>query len=308
MKKNFILLVALGTLFLTSCKDIPKEQPKQVQETVQPPEEKPTQVEEQNTAETAEATQTEQAEEEGETTETFVNYDKQNFNGNPFDKQSGITKSIEPLIFKYLAVKADNGQYTLQALESYDLKDNILTLKIKPELLWCNKTPLDAYDVETTMKCLFGFSDLWDTIESVAVVDDLTMEIKLIKQDETFVDKLFSYPISVQDDDVYVNYGMEFSKLIENNRKLDGDKYVLDESMKSKFDEIVNETLSYKPDPVDMFMSGKYIILSWDENEIVFRQSKGQNEKLKYYKVIGKWTENTADLEKALLDLNTILS
>lgn len=295
-KKNFALLITIGVLTLTSCKDIknPEQQILEVQPEIK--------------LETQEQDQDQDQEQEGETIETYVNYDRQNFNGNPFDKTSGITKSIEPLIFDYLAIKKDSGEYDLQILESYDLNTNILTLKIKSELLWCNDTPLDAFDVLTTMQCLFGFSDLWDNIEAATVVDDLTLEIKLVNPDETFVDKLFSYPICVQDDDFYASFAIDFSDLIQNNRKLENDKYILDETMKTKFDEIVKATLEYSPDPVDMFMSGKYIILSWDENEIVFRASKGQKEKPKYYKVIGKWTETQTELEKALLDLKTILS
>ena len=194
--------------------------------------------------------------------------------GNPL-VNGGPDWSTEPLIYDYLCDYSSQPEKTFKPslLESYEFKDKILTLKLKDELKWSDGSAITADDLMTTLFIDMTVNNIAYYAESVTKVDDLTVEIKYIKDSALLLDYVLKtalkYPASE-----YGEFSKGYKKEFENSRELDEEgNYKFTEQGDLKVAEVTTKINNYLPDILSIKVSGAYVPKVITSSETIFEQN-----------------------------------
>lgn len=194
--------------------------------------------------------------------------------GNPL-VNGGPDWSMQPLIFDYLCDYSSQPEKTFKPslLESYEFTDKVLTMKLKEGLKWSDGSTITADDLICNLFIDMTINNIAYYGESVTKVDDLTVEVKYIKDSSLLLDYVLKsalmYPVE--------NYG-EFSKIFqeqfETGREFDEKgNYKFTEEADAKVGEATTALNNYLPDLMSIKCSGAYVPSSMTSAEIIFEQN-----------------------------------
>ncbi len=194
------------------------------------------------------------------------------FNGNPYDV-AGINWSVYPFVYDYLAFYTPFPERTFKtsALESYDFTDKVLTMKLLPGLKWSDGSALNADDLMTQYYCSVGRSTIWNYIDTIEKVDDLSIRIKFCTE-SSLVLNISLYMAIMTPDEIYGTYAEEYKAIAETGRVYDEvtNMYKFTEAGTTQLTAVNEELLSYKPAPNEAVFSGQYVIDKFNSSEILF--------------------------------------
>ncbi len=194
------------------------------------------------------------------------------FNGNPYDV-AGINWSLYPLVYDYLAYYTPFPERTFKSslLESYDFTDQVLTMKLLPDLKWSDGTALDADDLMTHYYCSVGRSTAWNYINSIEKVDSLTVRISFCTESSLLLNTSLYMPVMTPDE-IYGGYAEKYKELAETGRTYDEatNMYKFTADGTAQLTVVNEELLSFKPEPNEAVFSGQYVIDKFNSSEILF--------------------------------------
>lgn len=196
------------------------------------------------------------------------------FNGNPYDETAGINWSIQPFMYDYLAFFSPMPERTFKnsLMESYTYEDLVMTIKLLPDLKWSDGSALNADDVLTNFYCDLTATTLWNYMEKIEKVDDLTIRMTFCQDSPLLLNLVVRNPIRTPDE-IYGKWAEQYKDVAENMRVYD------EESKTMKFTDEGNEKnaaikqdlLSFKPAPDEVVCSGPYVIDKYNTSEILFK-------------------------------------
>lgn len=198
------------------------------------------------------------------------------FNGNPYDT-AGINWSVYPFIYDYLAYYAPFPERTFKTslLESYDFTDKVLTMKLLPDLKWSDGSVLDADDLITQYYCSVGRGTIWNYIEKLEKLDDLSVRITFCTE-SPLVLNISLYVAIMTPNEIYGEYAEKYKDIAENGRTYDqtANMYKMTEDGSAQLATLNEEFLSYKPAPNEAVFSGQYVIDKYNSSEVLFVVNK----------------------------------
>ncbi|MBE5966553.1 MAG: hypothetical protein E7255_06255 [Lachnospiraceae bacterium] len=195
------------------------------------------------------------------------------FNGNPYDEAAGLNWSVQPFIYDYLTYYTPYPERTFKPslLESYEYENNVLTMKLLPDLKWSDGTVLDATDVMTSSYIAVGRSTMWNYIDTIEQIDNLTIRISFCTESPLVLNVTLSGPIMTPDE-IYGKWAEKYREIAENYRTYDESiaMYKFTAEGNEKLAALNEEFLSYKPAPNEVVCSGQYVIDKYNNSEIYF--------------------------------------
>jgi peptide/nickel transport system substrate-binding protein len=195
------------------------------------------------------------------------------FNGNPYDEAAGLNWSVQPFIYDYLTYYTPYPERTFKPslLESYEYENNVLTMKLLPDLKWSDGTVLDATDVMTSSYIAVGRSTMWNYIDIIEQIDNLTIRISFCTESPLVLNVTLSGPIMTPDE-IYGKWAEKYREIAENYRTYDESitMYKFTAEGNEKLAALNEEFLSYKPAPNEVVCSGQYVIDKYNNSEIYF--------------------------------------
>lgn len=195
------------------------------------------------------------------------------FNGNPFDETAGITWSMQPLVYDYLAAYAPMPEPTYRnyLMESYTFENKVMTIKLIPDAKWSDGSALDADDVLTNFYCDVMSSSLWSNMEKIEKIDNLTIRLTFVKESSLILNQVIRNPIRTPDE-IYGKWAEQFKEAAETMRYLDEATmtYKFTDEGNERVVEIKQDLLNFKPDPKDVVCSGPYVIEKYNTSEVLF--------------------------------------
>ena len=198
------------------------------------------------------------------------------FNGNPYDA-AGLNWSIQPFLYDYLTFYTPYPERTFKTsmLESYQYENNILTIKLLPDLKWSDGTVLDATDVMTAFYTAVGRNTMWNYIDTIEQIDNLTIRISFCTESPLVLNVTLSMPIMTPDE-IYGEWAEKYKDIAENYRTYDENitMYKFTAEGNEKLTAVNEELLSYKPAPNEAVFSGQYVIDKYNNSEIYFIPNK----------------------------------
>lgn len=194
--------------------------------------------------------------------------------GNPL-VNGGPDWSTEPIIYDYLCDYSSQPEKTFKPslLESYNFENKILTLKLKEDLKWSDGSAITADDLMTTIFIDMTVNNIAYYAESVTKVDDLTVEIKYIKDSALLLDYILKtalkYPASK-----YGEFAKGYQKEFENSREVDENgNYKFTEQGDLNVAEVTTKINNYLPDILSIKCSGAYVPKVITSAETIFEQN-----------------------------------
>ena len=144
------------------------------------------------------------------------------FNGNPYDDVAGVNWSIQPFMFDYLAFFAPMPERTFKnsLMDSYTYEDKVLTIKLLSGLKWSDGSTLDAEDLMTNYYCDVNTSQVWNYLDSLEKVDDLTVRLTFSQESPLLLNIAFRSPVRTPDE-IYGGWAEQFKDVVENMRVYD---------------------------------------------------------------------------------------
>lgn len=195
------------------------------------------------------------------------------FNGNPYDDVAGANWSIQPFMFDYLAFFAPMPERTFKnsLMDSYTYEDKVLTIKLLSGLKWSDGSTLDAEDLMTNYYCDVNTSQVWNYLDSLEKVDDLTVRLTFSQESPLLLNIAFRSPVRTPDE-IYGGWAEQFKDVVENMRVYDQEtlRWKLTEEGNEKAAAIKQDLLAYKPAPNEVVCSGPYVIDKYNTSEILF--------------------------------------
>lgn len=212
------------------------------------------------------------------------------FNGNPFDETAGADWSIQPFLFDYLAFFSPYPERTFKTslLDSYTFENRVATLALKPDLKWSDGSVIDAEDLLTHYYCQVGRSTVWQYIESIEKVDDLSIKISYSTDSELLLNLTFNNPMMTPNE-IYGEWAQQYKDVAENEREFveATSAYKYKETAADKLAKINEQLLAYKPQPNEIVTSGAYVIDKWNTSEILFKANPSYRKEMKIKSIRG---------------------
>lgn len=212
---------------------------------------------------------------DSKTLTTIINVDSSPaFNGNPFDETAGLSWSVQPFLYDTLAYFSPYPERTFKnsLMESYTYEGNVLTIKILPGQKWSDGTALDAQDVLVNYYCTVGKNQIWNYLETLEKVDDLTLKLTFTKDSPLILNLAFKTPIRTNDEK-YQAFSDQYAEVVKTGREKDSAtntyKFTADGTEKSSA--ILNKMLEEKPKPNEAISCGPYIIDKYNTSEVLFK-------------------------------------
>lgn len=194
------------------------------------------------------------------------------FNGNPYDA-AGINWSLYPLVYDYLAYYTPFPERTFKTslLENYDFTGKVLTMKLLPNLKWSDGSVLNADDLMTQYYVGVGRSTVWNYIDKIEKLDDLTVRITYCTESPLLLNTSLYMPVMTSDE-IYGTYAEKYKLIAETGRTFDetANMYKFTENGTTQLTTVNEEFLSFKPAPNEAVFSGQYIIDKFNSSEILF--------------------------------------
>ena len=195
------------------------------------------------------------------------------FNGNPYDDVAGANWSIQPFMFDYLAFFSSMPERTfkLSLMESYTYEDKVLTIKLQPGLKWSDGSALDAEDLMTNYYCDVNVSQVWNYMDKLEKIDDLTVQLTFSQESPLLLNLAFNNPIRTPDE-IYGKWAEQYKEVVETMRVYDEEtmRWKLTDEGNEKAAAIKQDLLTYKPAPNEVVCSGPYVIDKYNTSEILF--------------------------------------
>lgn len=195
------------------------------------------------------------------------------FNGNPFDDVAGANWSIQPFMFDYLAFFAPMPERTfkLSLMDSYTYEDKVLTIKLKDGLKWSDGSTLDAEDLMTNYYCDVNVSQVWNYMDKLEKIDDLTVQLTFSQESPLLLNLAFNNPVRTPNE-IYGKWAEQYKDVAENMRVYDEEtmRWKLTDEGNEKAAAIKQDLLTYKPAPNEVVCSGPYVIDKYNTSEILF--------------------------------------
>ena len=135
---------------------------------------------------------------------------------NPVDaSRSVVGMRLLELVYRGLVGQDEEGNWVPElaaALPKYDEADTTLTYQLKPGLRWPDGKPvvaadvLHSYMVYVDERSRYGMANLFEIIDTVEVVDELTVRFKLAQPDERAISRtgFFVMPSHLVGDDTVI--------------------------------------------------------------------------------------------------------
>lgn len=208
--------------------------------------------------------------------------------GNPA-VNGGPEWSMEPIIYDYLTDYSSKPEKTFKPslLESYEFKDKVLTLKLKKDLKWSDGSDITIDDLMCNLFMDMTVNNIAYYAESVKKVDDLTIQVKYVKDATLLLDYILKtalkYPVSN-----YGEFAKEYQDVFENYRVIgDNRNYKFTEEGDKKVAEATKALNNYLPDLMSIKVSGAYVPKTMTSAEIIFEQNPYYRVPLHIEKIIG---------------------
>ncbi|MGG7143158.1 ABC transporter substrate-binding protein [Clostridium nigeriense] len=194
--------------------------------------------------------------------------------GNPL-VNGGPDWSTEPLIYDYLCDYSSQPEKTFKPslLESYNFENKILTLKLKEDLKWSDGSPITADDLMTTIFIDMTVNNIAYYAESVTKVDELTVEVKYIKDSALLLDYILKTALKYPESE-YGEFAKGYQKEFENSREFDENgNYKFTEQGDLNVAEVTTQINNYLPDILSIKCSGAYVPKVITSAETIFEQN-----------------------------------
>lgn len=195
------------------------------------------------------------------------------FNGNPYDDVAGANWSIQPFMFDYLAFFSSmpERKFELSLMDSYTYENQVLTIKLLDGLKWSDGSALDAEDLMTNYYCDLNSGSLWNYLDGIEKVDDLTVKLTFSQESPLLLNIAFNNPIRTPNE-IYGDWAAQYKDVAENMRVYDEEtlRWKLTDEGIEKAAEIKQDLLTYKPAPDEVVCSGPYVISNYNTSEILF--------------------------------------
>lgn len=195
--------------------------------------------------------------------------------GNPA-VNGGPEWSMEPLIYDYLCDYSSKPEKTFKPslLESYDFTDGLLTLKLKDNLKWSDGSDMTSDDLMCNLFIDMTVNNIAYYAESVTQVDNLTVQIKYIKDAQLLLDYILKTALKYPKSE-YGEFAAAFQESFENNREIDENgNYKFTEEGDTKNSETTTSLNNYLPDLMSIKCSGAYVPVSMTSSEMIFEQNQ----------------------------------
>ncbi|WP_291648271.1 ABC transporter substrate-binding protein [Clostridium sp.] len=194
--------------------------------------------------------------------------------GNPA-VNGGPEWSMEPIIYDYLCDYSSKPEKTFKPslLESYEFKDKVLTLKLKDGLKWSDGSDITIDDLMCNLFVDMTVNNIAYYAESVKKIDDLTIQVKYIKEATLLLDYILKtalkYPVSN-----YGEFAKEYQDAFENYRIVDEKgNYKFTEEGDKKVSDATSDLNKYLPDLMSIKVSGAYVPKTMTSAEMIFEQN-----------------------------------
>lgn len=134
-------------------------------------------------------------------------------------------------------------------------------MKLLPDLKWSDGSALNADDLMTQYYCSVGRGTIWNYIEKIEKLDDLSVRITFCTE-SPLVLNISLYVAIMTPDEIYGEYAEKYKAIAENGRAYDqtANMYKMTEDGSAQLATLNEELLSYKPAPNEAVFSGQYII------------------------------------------------
>ncbi|MBE6054806.1 MAG: hypothetical protein E7212_13070, partial [Clostridium sartagoforme] len=166
-------------------------------------------------------------------------------------------------------------------------KDKVLTLKLKKDLKWSDGSDITIDDLMCNLFMDMTVNNIAYYAESVKKVDDLTIQVKYVKDATLLLDYILKtalkYPVSN-----YGEFAKEYQDVFENYRVIgDNRNYKFTEEGDKKVAEATKALNNYLPDLMSIKVSGAYVPKTMTSAEIIFEQNPYYRVPLHIEKIIG---------------------
>lgn len=194
--------------------------------------------------------------------------------GNPL-VNGGPDWSLEPIIYDYLCDYSSQPEKTFKPslLESYNFENKVLTLKLKEDLKWSDGSAITADDLMTTLFIDMTVNNIAYYAESVTKIDDLTVEVKYIKDSALLLDYILKTALKYSESE-YGEFAKGYQKEFENSREVDENgNYKFTEQGDLNVAEVTTQINNYLPDILSIKCSGAYVPKTVTSAEMIFEQN-----------------------------------
>jgi peptide/nickel transport system substrate-binding protein len=218
--------------------------------------------------------------------------------GNPA-VNGGPEWSMEPIMYDYLCGYSSQPEKTFKPslLDSYEFKDKVLTLKLKPDLKWSDGSPLNADDLLCNMFIDMTVNKIAYYADSVTKLDDRTVQIKYNSDASLLLDYMLKSPIRYAKK-VYGKWSDTYQEVFTKNREIKPDgNYNFTKEGDDKHAATTVELNNYLPDIKQALCSGPYMPTTVTSSEMIFERNPHYRTKMKIEKIKGirpTSTESTA--------------
>lgn len=201
--------------------------------------------------------------------------------GHPY-VEGGPNWSLQPLIYDTLCDYSSLPETTFkpQALESYEVDGNVLTLKLKDGLKYSDGSPINADELLTNLYMDLSNRQLLVYAEDIEKIDDLTVQITYVKTSQTILMYLLNSKLMFSTAE-YDKWAQEYKEVFENMRELNEEgEYEMTDEGQERFDEITLDCNTYLPKMTEIKTSGAFYISSVSSDEIILTANPNYHQTL----------------------------
>lgn len=164
--------------------------------------------------------------------------------------------------------------YTNFLADSWSTEGNVTSVTLKSDLKWSDGTPLTTKDIWCTYIMRFIVSDsVWQYLEKVEIVDDLTINFTWHEYSDILPKMLFNLKIDMS----YANYGKwaDQAEALVAERTWDdvNGKFVNNEGVDDTLTSLREDIYTWLPDITTSMCSGAYMVTNVNANEIMMTKN-----------------------------------